>query len=69
MSEVTKRQQHLFIVRMWQELGEETCSEWRGSVKHVPSGQQLYFTSLADLDDFIAWRLKGTPVAPDDKRG
>jgi hypothetical protein len=66
MCEMTKRQQHLFIVRMWQELGDEIDSEWRGSVEHVPSGQRIHFTSLVDLNDFIGWRLESTPVAPDD---
>ncbi len=56
MDEITTHSQFLFIVRIW--LVEEGRDRaWRGSVEQVPSGQKLYFTSLGDLDDFIAWRL------------
>jgi hypothetical protein len=54
----TRRAQHLFVVRMWLEPSRIANASWRGSVEHVPSGQRLYFTSLADLNDFIHWRLQ-----------
>jgi hypothetical protein len=43
---------------MWLEPSQVADPSWRGSVEHVPSGQRLYFTSLADLNDFIHWRLQ-----------
>jgi hypothetical protein len=56
MDEMTTHSQFLFIVRIWlAEGGREGA--WRGSVEHVPSGQKFYFTSLGDLNDFIAGRL------------
>ena len=49
------RTQHLFIVRLWQEADAVTASwQWRGSVKHVLSEQNHYFTQLPDLLAFIA---------------
>jgi hypothetical protein len=49
--------QHLFIVRIWSESSHAAASQWRGSVEHVPSRQQLYFANLSDLNDFITLRL------------
>ena len=52
-----KRLEHLFVVRIWEETGRSKSNQWRGSVEHIPSGQRLYFSSFADLNDFIDWRL------------
>lgn len=52
------RQQHLFVVRIWQESKLEQSPVWRGMVEHVHFGQKMYFTSLNDLSDFIALRLE-----------
>ena len=54
---VNTRAEHLFIVRLWQEPSQLAAAHWRGYVEHVSSGQRLYFTSLADLNDFIGQRL------------
>ncbi len=51
---------HLFIVRLWREAAEPPAWPWRGSVEHVPSGQRLHFSTLADLTDFMTWRLAGS---------
>ncbi len=55
------RLQHLFIVRLWSEAVPPQPAQWRGSVTHIPSGQQFYFTALADLNDFIYLR-SGAPM-------
>lgn len=49
------RNQHLFIVRVWQEPGE--VSQWRGSVEHVPTQKRFYFSSLSALAVFIATQV------------
>jgi hypothetical protein len=50
---------HLFIVRIWEQANAEGINpNWRGLVQHVASGQQLYFTSLRDLDDFIVLKMR-----------
>ena len=55
---------HLFIVRVWREPAGAPAWPWRGSVEHVPSGVRLHFSTLADLNDFITWRLdSATPKA------
>ena len=48
---------HLFIVRLRRESYGADAWPWRGSVEHVRSGQRLNFATLADLNDFIIWRL------------
>jgi hypothetical protein len=54
MNEKPSRSHHLFIVRIWSEMGSISQSPCRGSVEHIPTGQKFYFTSLSDLSDFIA---------------
>ena len=50
---------HLFIIRIWEQAeAEGASSTWRGLVQHVASGQQLYFTSLRDLNDFIVLKMR-----------
>jgi peptidoglycan/LPS O-acetylase OafA/YrhL len=67
MDEITTHSQFLFIVRIW--LVEEGRDRaWRGSVEQVPSGQKLYFTSLGDLDDFIAGRLSAAAANPNKRK-
>ncbi|MBE2200781.1 MAG: hypothetical protein IAE79_19370 [Anaerolinea sp.] len=69
MDETTTHSQFLFIVRIWL-VEEGRGGAWRGSVEQVPAGQKLYFTSLGDLNDFIALHLSDsvtTPTAPKGK--
>jgi hypothetical protein len=60
MSPNPSRLQHLFIVRLWSETVPPQLVQWRGSVTHIPSGQQFYFTTLADLNDFIQFRSEAS---------
>jgi hypothetical protein len=51
----TERAQHLFVVRIWQEIDAVAATaQWRGSVKHVLSERNHHFTHLPDLLTFIA---------------
>lgn len=47
------RTSHTLIVRLWPEPremgGREGESEWRGEIRHVPSGAQAYFRGLDGL--------------------
>lgn len=63
------RKCHLFIIRLWLETSQspngyelahlgEKQRQWRGLVKNVATGQHLYFTSLADMSDFISFQLE-----------
>ena len=57
MIDIPTRPQHLFIVRMWSETDSADSAQWRGSVEHVASGRKFYFTSVRDMNDFIALHL------------
>ncbi len=63
MDETPSRPQHLFVVRMWAETVGPTPAQWRGSVEHISTGQKFYFTSMADMADFINLRLKASTEA------
>jgi hypothetical protein len=55
-----KRQQHLFIVRLWAESTTVPSAEdWHGLVQHVSTGQKFYFTTLDDLTHFIEAQRAG----------
>lgn len=55
--------QHLYLVRIWFESTRSDRQSWRGLVEHVPTGKKLYFTSLADLNDFISLSLPSPDTA------
>lgn len=52
---------YTFIVRIWIEPREsaEAAEEWRGEIKHVPSGQILYFRHLDTLPATIQQFVDG----------
>lgn len=57
MDDPASRREYLFVVRIWVETdAQHAVHRWRGLVQHVASDQQIYFSSLDDLNDFI--RLK-----------
>lgn len=60
MNILPARNQHLFIVRIWSEEARPTA-HWRGAVEYVQSHERMYFTSLADLSDFIGFHLLSGP--------
>ncbi|MBX3014055.1 MAG: hypothetical protein KF832_21220 [Caldilineaceae bacterium] len=68
MQRTLQRTQHLFVIRMWQEVDTVAATQqWRGSVKHVLTDQSYYFTRLPDLLTFIAAITAGeTPKANGD---
>jgi len=57
----SERHQHQFIVRLWYEPDATSEGQWRGSIRHAASGQQMCFISLADMTDFVALRLRECP--------
>jgi hypothetical protein len=44
---------HLFTVRLWLEPLGEGQAEWRGQVRHVPSGEARYFRDWEALQAFL----------------
>jgi len=53
-----RRVEELFVVRLWRETGA-TSRAWRGSVEHVGTDRRRFFSSLADLVEFIRMRIGG----------
>lgn len=54
-----------FILRMWLERddAESLPGEWRGELKHVPSGHAAYFRTLEGLPPVLQRLLDGTAQA------
>ncbi len=43
-----------FLVRLWQEPGEEEHGAgWRGSVEHVQTGEKRFFSDLESLMAYL----------------
>jgi len=69
VAESIRRQEHLFVVRIWKESDHQGLgSGWRGLAQHISSGQQIYFTSLRDMNDFIALK-SGLPSRLEGEKG
>jgi hypothetical protein len=66
MTDFLEHCEHVFVVRLWYELGGDCPPQWRASVEHYPSRQRMYFTTLQDLNDFITLRLPGAAENPQD---
>jgi hypothetical protein len=47
---------------MWLEP-DPRGSQWRGSIRHVPSGRRLFVVDTTDIADFITLQLEA-PLAP-----
>jgi hypothetical protein len=53
-SNPARRIEHLFVVRVWYELGALHDAAWRGSVENMATGARRYFTDYGTLMAFIA---------------
>jgi hypothetical protein len=42
-----------FVVRLWQEQGEETERAWRGQIEHVQSGEREYVCEITQVIRFM----------------
>ncbi|NCC34617.1 MAG: hypothetical protein EOM24_21760 [Chloroflexia bacterium] len=54
---------HLFTVRLWNEVVSENCTEWRGKVQHVLSGEMHYFRDWPTLITFLSEMSAGASLA------
>jgi len=48
---------HLFTVRLWLETLGGGQAEWRGQVRHVGTGETVYFREWPGLLDFLQTTL------------
>lgn len=51
---------HFYTLRLWEVKGEETGSQWRARLQHVPSGEVKYFRNLEVMLDFLYAQLDKT---------
>lgn len=49
-----------FTVRVWRESLTGDQGEWRGEVRHIPSGRQRFFRQWEMLVDFLRLTLEET---------
>lgn len=49
------RGEQLFIVRLWNEPG--VAPQFRGLIEDVEAQQRFYFSSLAELNEFLRLRV------------
>ena len=50
----TSRTEHLFSVRIWQEMDRATSvAQWRGMVRHGATNHSRYFTRPQELLEFL----------------
>jgi hypothetical protein len=57
---------HLFTLRLWPEAMADGQVEWRGQVRHLPSGETRYFREWPVLVAFVQNALP--PLAGDQGR-
>ncbi len=55
MNDPTPTHRRTYFVRLWLESDGETV-QWRGLIESIPPGLNLYFASLADLNDFFRFQ-------------
>lgn len=53
MSPQLQRKTAVFIVKIWAEYLQEQPPIWRGEVRQAQTDETIYFSSLADLWQFL----------------
>lgn len=54
---LTLSEGHFYTLRLWEVKDEETGSQWRARLQHVPSGEVKYFRNLEVMLDFLYAQL------------
>jgi hypothetical protein len=53
MAHTKGRRTTTFIVRLWQDDGEENSRPWRGQIEHVQTGEKEYVRDMTQVIAFI----------------
>jgi hypothetical protein len=53
-----RRDERVFLVRMWRERETAASRSWRGSVHDVATGRRFYVTAPGEITDFITVSLE-----------
>ncbi len=56
---------HNFIVRFWYESDIAERGQWRGMVEQVQTGLRCYFTSFAEMNQFMSRFMGDNPSRHD----
>ncbi len=56
-TEITNKQQQVYLLRLWQEQGE-----WRIRVSDLQQGEEYFFTSLAQLTALLGHDCALPPI-------
>ena len=49
-----------FVARIWLENGQDGKPRWRGRIRHVQNGREIYFQNLQEMRDFLE-EVSGIP--------
>lgn len=66
MEQVALRCSDSFVARIWLEYGQDGKAFWRGRIRHVQNGREIYFQDLREMRDFLE-NVSGVPgpqIAP-----
>jgi predicted Zn-dependent protease len=61
-----KSSSHLFTLRVWSEVAEDSEIRWRGKLYHVSSGEIRHFRGWAALVPLLLDLLRRHPADPND---
>ena len=55
-----------FVARIWLEYRQNGNACWRGRIRHVQSGREIYFQDLREMRDFLkdVSGVPGPQIAP-----
>jgi hypothetical protein len=56
-----RRDELVFLVRMWHDTDSAAESAWRGSVLEIGNGRRFYVTAPDEITAFIATALRREP--------
>jgi len=60
MEKCRQRSQESFVARIWLEKGQNGEPRWRGRIRHVQNGREIYFQDLREMRDFLE-EVSGMP--------
>jgi len=60
MDKCRQRSLESFVARIWLEVGQNGVPRWRGHIRHVQNGREVYFQDLQKMRSFLQ-EVSGMP--------
>ena len=60
MDKYRQRSLESFVARIWLEVGQNGAPHWRGHIRHVQNGREIYFQDLRKMRSFLQ-EVSGIP--------